>query len=251
MASKEISRAFLLAAGVGTRLKPLTDRIPKCLVPVNGEPMLSIWIQLCEELGIREVLINTHHLANQVEAWAARQVHSPVRIRLVYEAKLLGTAGTVAANRDFLGDDEEFFVFQADTLVHVDFYPIRSFHQSHTGPLTVALFHSPCPWTSGVALVDGRNRITDFEEKPAHPKSDLANAGVYIARQELLRYLPARGYADFAEDIFPRLVGEMRGFVIDGQIFDVGTPEHYEEAEREWPLISSKPIRRTEAVRGS
>ena len=238
--SKEISKAFLLAAGLGTRLKPLTDRIPKCLVPIDGEPMLSIWLRLSEELGIREVLINTHCLADQVEAWAARQAHSPVRIRLVYEPELLGTAGTVAANLDFLRDGEEFFVFYADNLVHVDFGAIGSFHQSHDGPLTVALYHSPYPWTSGVALVDDCNRITGFEEKPARPKSDLANAGVYIARQELFRYLPPQGYADFAEDIFPRLLGRMRGFVIDGRVLDVGTPEHYQEAQREWPVISGK-----------
>lgn len=236
--SRRISKAFLLAGGLGTRLKPLTDRVPKCLVPVNGQPMLSIWLGICEQLGIRDVLINTHHLAGQVEAWAARQTQSPIQIRLVYEAELLGSAGTVAANMDFVRDGDDFFVFYADNLVRTDFEALRIFHQSHDSPLTVALFHSSRPWNCGVASLDEDNRITGFEEKPAQPKSNLANAGVYVGRRELCRFLPARGFADFATDVFPQLIGKMRGFVMSGHVLDVGTPKNYEEALREWPLIA-------------
>lgn len=240
--SQSISKAFLLAAGVGTRLKPLTDRIPKCLVPVDGEPVLSIWLSLCEQLGLREVLINTHHLADQVKAWASRQVGGAVRIRLAYEPELLGSAGTVAANLDFVGDQDDFFVFYADNLVRADFDALLRFHRSHDGPLTVALFHTLSPSNSGIARLDASGHITNFEEKPAHPQSDLANAGVYIARRELGRFLPARGFADFALDVFPRLAGEMRGFVIEGNVLDVGTPESYQETLREWPRFRRKPL---------
>jgi mannose-1-phosphate guanylyltransferase len=241
--SRSITKAFLLAGGLGTRLKPLTDRVPKCLVPVNGAPMLSIWLGICEELGIREVLINTHHLADQVEAWAARQVTSPIRIHLVHEPELLGSAGTVAANMDFVKDEDDFFVFYADNLVHTDFDALKVFHQSHNSPLTVALFHTPRPWNCGIASLDSHSRITCFEEKPAHPQSDLANAGVYVGRRQLYRFLPRQGFADFATDIFPQLIGEMRGFVISGDVLDVGTPENYEETLREWPLLTGKPVK--------
>jgi mannose-1-phosphate guanylyltransferase len=240
--STSISKAFLLAAGLGTRLKPLTDLIPKCLVPVDGEPMLSIWLSLCERVGLREVLINTHHLPDQIEDWAGRQAQKPTKIRLAHEPELLGTAGTVAANRSFVEDEDDFFVFYADNLVSTDFDALTAFHCSHDAPLTVALFHSPRPWSCGIALVDDRNRITGFEEKPARPKSDLANAGVYVARRGLFRFLPPQGFADFATDVFPRLVGEMRGFVIEGCVLDVGTAQNYQEALREWPLVSRRPF---------
>jgi mannose-1-phosphate guanylyltransferase len=240
VSSRSISKAFLLAAGLGTRLKPLTEKTPKCLIPIDGEPMLSIWLGICEQIGIREVLINTHHLADHVEAWAAGRAHSLIRIQLVHEPELLGSAGTVAANMDFVKDEDDFFIFYADNLVHTDFDALKSFHQGHNSPLTVALFHTPRPWNCGVALLDDHSRITCFEEKPAHPKSDLANAGVYVARPELRRFLPTRGFGDFATDVFPRLIGEMRGFVICGHVLDVGTPENYEEALREWPLMSRK-----------
>jgi mannose-1-phosphate guanylyltransferase len=218
--------------------------MPKCLVPVGGKPVLGIWLDLCQELGLREVLINTHHLADQVEAWAASQADNPVRIRLVYERELLGSAGTIVANWNFVEGEEDFFIFYADNLVHMDFNGMLGFHQSHTGLLTVALFHSSHPWNCGIALLDEHNRITGFEEKPACPKSDLANGGIYIARRGIHQFLPTPGYADFAIDVFPRLIGEMRGFVIDGRILDVGTPENYDQALREWPAINREAARK-------
>ena len=233
-----VTKGFLLAAGLGTRLKPLTNSVPKCLVPVDGKPMLSIWLDLCQKLGLRDVLINTHHLAAQVEAWAADQVDKPVRICLVYEPELLGSAGTIASNWGFVEGEEDFFIFYADNLVHMDFDGMIGFHQSHTSPLTVALFHSSRPSNCGIALLDEDNRITGFEEKPACPKSDLANGGIYLARRGIRQFLPMPGYADFAIDVLPRLVGEMRGFVTNGRILDVGTPENYDQALREWPAIT-------------
>ncbi len=242
MQPRNISRGFLLAAGLGTRLKPLTDGTPKCLVPVGGKPLLSIWLDRCQELGLSEVLINTHHLPGQVEAWAARRVHSRVQIRLVHEKQLLGSAGTIAANWDFVKAEEDFFIFYADNLVHMNFDAMTVFHQSHDEALTVALFHSRRPWNCGIAILDEQNRVSAFEEKPAKPKSDLANAGVYLARRGIRRFLPARGYADLAKDVLPHLLGEMRGFPIEGFVLDVGTPENYQEALREWPTLSRAPL---------
>src|SRR5208337_5065186 len=105
----ETVKAFLLGAGLGTRLRPLTDQMPKCLVPINGKPLLEIWLNLCEQCGIQSVLINTHHLAPVVEAWAAAQTSS-TKIKLSYEESLLGSAGTVAANRDFIGNSNDFYI---------------------------------------------------------------------------------------------------------------------------------------------
>lgn len=234
------AKAFLLAAGLGTRLRPLTDEVPKCLVPIHGKPLLSIWLDICERLGIEEVFINTHHLADQVRAWAQQQT-SRVKIRLFHEEVLLGSAGTVAANRDFVGEDGDFFIFYADNLVHVDLEAMKRFHLHHCGILTLGLFHSPRPESCGIATLDASGRIVAFQEKPLRPASDLANAGVYIARRRLFDFLPRQGFADFGRDVIPNLLPEVWGTPLDGYIIDVGTPENYRKALEEWPTISRQP----------
>lgn len=234
------SKAFLLAAGLGKRLRPLTDQVPKCLVPVEGKPLLSIWLELCASLGIREVLINTHHLAEQVHRWAHTQ-QGGVGIHLVHEPELLGSAGTVARNWDFVEGEESFFIFYADNLVHADLDRLKAFHRRHPGLLTVGLFRSPNPRACGVVTLDESGCVTSFEEKPPQPRSDLANAGIYIARQALRQFLPARGFADFGKDIFPGLVGKMWGAVLEGYLLDVGTPENYRKAQQEWSIVDRTP----------
>ena len=231
-----ITKAFLLAAGLGTRLRPLTDHMPKCLVPINGKPLLEIWLNLCEQCGIQSVLINTHHLAPMVEAWAAAQT-SRTKIKLTYEESLLGSAGTVAANRDFIGNSRDFYIFYADNLMSVDLEALASFHFRNDGILTLGLFHSSQPRQCGIVTLDSEQRVVTFEEKPAQPKSDLANAGVFIARRELFNYLPSGGFSDFGKNILPKLVGRMRGYVLNGYLLDIGTPENYQRALAEWPII--------------
>lgn len=231
------SKAFLLAAGLGTRLKPLTNRVPKCLVPIHGKPLLSIWLKICEGLGIREVLINTHHLSNQVQAWAKKQ-RTSIGIHLSHEAELLGSAGTVAANREFVRDEEDFFVFYVDNLVHADLESLKTFHCQHRGLITLGLFQTAAPEVCGIITVDDTGCVTSFEEKPIRPRSDLANAGIYVCRQALLECLPKRGFADFGKDVLPCLVGRMWGTILNGYLNDVGTPNNYRQALRDWPAVS-------------
>jgi len=235
------SKAFLLAAGLGTRLRPLTSKVPKCLLPINGRPLLSIWLETCERLGIEEVLINTHYLADKVQAWALNEKTS-VRIRLSHEPRLLGSAGTVAANRDFVGDAEDFFVFYADNLVHADLESLKTFHCQHQSLITLGLFQTAAPEACGIVTVDNTGCVTSFEEKPVRPRSDLANTGIYICRQAVLEYLPKRGFADFGKDVLPRLVGRMWGTALNGYLIDVGTPDNYRKALEDWPLVSRKSV---------
>jgi mannose-1-phosphate guanylyltransferase len=238
---RNFSKAFILAAGLGTRLRPLTDRIPKCLVPIQGKPLLDYWLDICAQLEIEEVLINTHHLADQVQEWARNQT-GPVAINLVHEKELLGSAGTVAANRDFVREDDNFYIFYSDNLVHAPLNALKSFHLRHTGVLTVGLFRTAEPAKCGIVTLDASGCITSFEEKPTQPKSDLANAGIYIARQSVWDHLPRTGFADFGKDVMPRLVGSMGGCLMGGYLRDVGTPESYRRAQEEWPKISRQAI---------
>jgi len=237
--SGSFAKAFLLAAGLGTRLRPLTDKIPKCLLPIQGTPLLSIWLSACEQLGIEEVLINTHHFAQEVRNWAQQQ-KSTVRIHLFQEENLLGSAGTIAANRNFIGGDDDFFIFYADNLVRANWEALKSFHLRHTGVLTMALFRTPKPASCGIVSLDESGRITSFEEKPADPKSDLANAGIYIARRGLFELLPHRPVMDFGKDVIPGLAGHAWGCLLDGYTLDIGTPENYQRALVEWPIAGGQ-----------
>ena len=230
-------KAFLLAAGLGTRLRPLTETTPKCLVPIKGKPLMEWWLALFAKHGVTEVLVNTHYLADAVRgfigAWNSGGA-SPV-VKEFYEVTLLGSGGTVAANRDFVGDDEDFLICYADNLTDVDLTAFQKFHRTHDGILSMALFNTNRPRECGIAALDESGRIVEFVEKPARPKSNLANAGLYIARKRIFDYLPQdRVPLDFGKDVLPQLIGKMYGWQTEGYLLDIGTIENYEKANREW-----------------
>ncbi len=236
-------KAYLLAAGTGTRLRPLTDHVPKCLVPVGGEPLLGRWLRACRLGGVDEVLVNTHHLPEAVRAFVEGpgRAHG-VRVRQHHEESLLGSAGTVRATRDFVQGEESFFILYADNVTEVNLARLRDWHASHDGLVTVGLFRPPHPERCGVAVLDGQGRVVEFEEKPLRPASPWASAGIFVARRPLLERLDEiatergaeAGALDFGFHVLPRLAarGEARGYRIEEYLMDVGTPEAYAEACR-------------------
>lgn len=225
------AKAFLLAAGLGTRLRPLTDTVPKCLVPVGGKPVLHWWLTICERLGVREVLINTHHHAAQVESFVGSRA-SKMSVTLSHEPELLGSAGTLAANRRFVERENDFWIFYADTLIGADLSPLARLHRSSGADLTLGLFKSPDPKSGGVVELSPEGKILSFEEKPRRPKSDLVAAGAYVGGPKLLAALPS-GQGDLSRDVYPKLMAHACGVVLD-PVIDLGTPESYARAQQEW-----------------
>lgn len=227
-------KAFLLAAGLGTRLRPITETVPKCLVPVGGRPLLAYWMDLLQKHGVSEVLINLHFLPDPVREFV-NEYGGPVKITTVMEDQLLGSAGTLHASRDFVHDEEQFLILYADNLTTVDLTKLLRFNTENPAPLTVGLFHADNPSARGIAELDAAGTIIDFVEKPAEPRSDLAAAGVYVGRRELFDYItPDHVPYDFGGHVMPKLIGRMNGVVIEGYLRDVGTLESLECAEREW-----------------
>src|SRR5262249_34737745 len=165
-------KAFLLAAGTGSRLRPITDQTPKCLVPVDGTPMLDIWLDALDRAGVDEVLINLHHLPDAVRRHAERRTGSP-SVRTTFEAALLGSAGTIRANRQWVEHDEAFLVCYADNLTDFDLRQLINFHDEGDGFASLAVFRSPQPSAGGVVELDRAGRVVHFTEKPARPVSDL------------------------------------------------------------------------------
>jgi D,D-heptose 1,7-bisphosphate phosphatase len=238
LASAGRTRALLLAAGLGTRLRPITDSVPKCLVPIDGEALLDFWVECLIEAGITEARINTHALANVVAAHIHR-VNTDGRLHLLpsYEPILLGSAGTITANADVAERAEEIVIIYADNLSDIDLRPLLSFHRQHGDPLTMVLFRAPNPRACGIAEMDLDSRIVSFVEKPQQPASDLANAGVYVLSATAYREIAEMKALDIGFDVLPKFVGRMRGWVWGGYYLDVGTHEALDRARRESSLV--------------
>lgn len=235
-------KTFLLAAGLGSRLRPLTDQVPKCLVRIAGKPILQIWLELLARHGVREVLINTHHLSEQVYDFAANWSGHP-KLHLSHEVNLLGSAGTLERNWDFVAAEESFLVCYADNLTNMDLGSLVQFHQTHPGSMTMALFLSERPEECGVAEMDEKGLITSFEEKPTAPRSALANAGVYVMRARVHSLLPRIKPSDIGFDLLPRCLGDMYGWRWDGLLKDIGNPLAYAQAQSLWAGKPAAPAR--------
>jgi histidinol-phosphate phosphatase family protein len=228
------ARALILAGGLGTRLRPLTDETPKCLLAIGNRVLLDYWVESLSEAGITEARINNHAHAGQVREYIGR-VNAGGRLRLIesYEPELLGSAGTVTANLDLAEDADEIVIIYADNLSDVDLRPLIAFHRQHDDPVTMVLFRAPNPRACGIAEMDDVGRIVSFVEKPEHPASDLANAGLYVVDAAAYREMAARGARDLGFDVLPGFVGRMRGWLWGGYYLDIGTHEALDRARRE------------------
>lgn len=230
-------RAMLLAAGLGTRLRPLTDTIPKCLVSIKGQALLGIWLERLSQAGIGPFLVNTHYLSERVQTFVAA---SPYRdqVTLVYEDKLRGTAGTLISNLDY-------FEGQDGLLIHADNYCLADFHgflQAHqrrpTGCLmTMMTFRSDTPSSCGIVKLDARGVVVGFHEKVANPPGNLANGAVYLLSAELLQTMAAElsGVVDFSTEVLKKLIGRIYTYETKEILLDIGTPESYELANSRHP----------------
>lgn len=229
-------KAFLLAAGLGTRLRPLTDNIPKCLVPLEGKPLLYYWIRLFERYGIDELLINLHYRPEAVREYI-EQLNTRLKIKLFYEKELMGSAGTVFANKEWIGNDREFIIAYADNLTCLDVESMLNAHKEHKGVMTIGLFKSAKPEECGIVSIGSDGLITGFYEKIKNPPGDLANAGVYIADRKIFDIIGQEGKMDFGFDVLPKLTGRIYGYKINEYFIDIGTPENYSNACRDWRKV--------------
>jgi mannose-1-phosphate guanylyltransferase len=227
-------RAILLAAGFGTRLRPLTNTMPKCLVPIHGQPLLGIWLERLTQAGIGPFLVNTHYLADQVEQFIAT---SPYRdqVTLVHEPTLLGTAGTLMANLDFF-QGEDGLLIHADNYCLADF---REFMEAHSQRppqclITIMAFRTPTPSSCGILELDDQGVVVGFHEKVANPPGNLASAAVYLLSAEFLALAASelRMVADFSTEVIPKLIGRMFIYETIAPFIDVGSPQAYEHANQ-------------------
>jgi mannose-1-phosphate guanylyltransferase len=232
-------KAFLLAAGIGSRLRPITDITPKCLLPIGDRPLLDIWLDEFGRAGVDEVLVNLHHLPDVVRGHLVAR-GAPPGIRTFFEPELLGSAGTLLANRRWVDGEDMFLACYADNLTDFDLRLLIDAHADHGTMATLTLFHSPNPSAGGVVELDTSGRVTGFVEKPAHPTSDLTNAGMYAFHPCVLDEIRDKRPSDIGYDLLPALVGRARAVLVEGYFRDIGTAEAYRRAREEWPARASR-----------
>ncbi len=233
---------LLLAAGFGTRLAPLTNTIPKCLVPINGRPLLDHWMELLSDGGVKDVLVNLHYMPDQVRAYLTH-LRYPLKVTPVFEPKLLGTGGTLLRNRDH-------FRGQPVMLVHADnlsLFDLRAFiARFETRPpdveITMMTFLTDAPETCGIVELDASGIVRAFHEKVPNPPGRLANAAVYILAPSVLDFIATLGKddVDFSTEVLPKYLGRINTYENNVYHRDIGNPESLRRAEMEYPTVAAR-----------
>lgn len=234
-------KAMILAAGEGTRLRPLTLEIPKVLFTIGGRPLIQHQLAWLRSHGIREVAINLHHLGEKIKEFVGNGSRYDMKICYSPEDTLLGTSGGVKRMEQFF--DGTFVVVYGDVLTNLDLSNMVDFHQEEDAVATLAIFEAANPWEVGVVEMDGKGRIQGFEEKPQSrvPSAQsrvLASGGVYVLEKQVLGYIPSQGFSDFAYDVFPKLIEfglGVYGYVLrpEDYLLDIGTWDRYRRANED------------------
>ena len=232
-------RALLLAAGFGTRLLPLTEHLPKCLVPINGRPLLDYWLENLLNHGVEEVLINTHYLAPLVLQFLNQSSWSS-RVTIVHEQRLLGTGGTILKNRA-LFQEEPFIVAHADNLTIFDASKFIKRHAARpTGTeMTAMVFETHDPQSCGIVEIDSNGVVQDFHEKVVNPPGNLANGAVYILEPSVLEWMARldKKQVDFSTEVIPHFLGKL--FTYQNTLYhrDIGTMKSWIESNDDFPVM--------------
>jgi mannose-1-phosphate guanylyltransferase len=212
---------MVLAAGLGTRLRPLTYELTKPMVPVLDRPVMAHILDLLDRHGFEHVIANLHYFPDTIRE------HFGERLAYRFEEELLGTAGGVRACAEFFGE-EPFLVISGDALTDLDLTAFAARHREAGGIATLAVKRVSDTSEYGVVLHDREGRITGFQEKPdpAEALSDLGNCGIYIFDPKIFDYFPDRPFADWANDVFPTLL-------------ENDVPFHIHEVEEYWNDVGS------------
>jgi NDP-sugar pyrophosphorylase family protein len=224
---------MIMAAGVGTRLMPLTSEVPKPMVPMANRPLMESIVQLLAEHGFTEVIANLHYHADSIANHFRESPRPGMKMIYSREDELMGTAGGVKRCEWFL--DDTFVVMSGDALTDVDLTSLIEEHRRKGALATIAVKAVDEVEEFGVVVSDADNRITSFQEKPAQEEalSNQANTGIYIFEPEIFDYIPARQFYDFGKQVFPHLVKINAPFYIavtDDYWCDVGNLGTYRQA---------------------
>lgn len=228
-------KAMIMAAGVGSRLDPLTKSIPKPLIPIANKPVMDILFENLKSIDVCDVVANTYYLADKIID-RYKNNNLGINFNHIKEDNLSGTAGGVKKCQFFFDKDEDFFVLSADGLTNANLLKAMEIHKKSGAIATIGVKSLPMEEIPnfGVVVVDKEGFITEFQEKPTikNAKSNLINTGIYVFKYEIFDYIPENTFYDFAKNVFPKLLNDrqINTFNVDEYWSDIGTLDQYRQS---------------------
>jgi NDP-sugar pyrophosphorylase family protein len=247
-----VVRAMVLTAGRGERLRPLTNRLPKPLIPLDGKPLIHYTLTYLRNCGIREVVMNLHHLGEQIQAYVGDGSPWDLSVSYSRESVLLGTGGGIQKAAPFLVQDV-FVVMNADVVLELDLREVLRFHRRSEAVVTLVLRKDPEVDRYGAIEIDVDNRVRQFLGKipiPRAPWRKLMFTGVHILEPAVFSFMPARSSVFSITDVYIAMIRagqRIMGYEMKGWWTDLGTLERYEEFQR---LLASDGFSLERFVRG-
>ena len=233
---------MILAAGLGTRLRPLTDRLPKPLLPIAGRPMIEYTLGWVAAAGIRDVMINLHHKGDLIRQTLGSGERVGMAISYSEEPVILGTGGGLKRVEGFFGS-EPFLIVNADVLTALDPNAVIRTHATHRPRATLAVRRDPDAATYGALGLDAAGRIRRFLGRGAadEPLEDVMFTGIHVLDPSVLAAIPANRFSPITDEYIAIVErGEpLQGHLSDATWIDIGTPERYQDAQR---LVASGDI---------
>jgi len=235
----KVKKAILLSAGFGTRLRPLTNTLPKCLVPINGKPLLQIWLEQLTKNGIEEFLINSHYLSEQVQAFIEKSEFKSC-VKIFHEPELLGTLGTLKSTLGFW-ENENVLVAHADNLCICSWknFQQKFFSKSDDVLGTMMVFNTDIPKSCGIIEYNAAGLVTNFHEKVESPPSNLANGAIYLFDPRVIQLIEHSTLqeSDISLHLIPKLLDKLNFWQTDGYLRDIGSLESLAKAESDMSKV--------------
>ena len=234
-------QALLLAAGLGIRLKPLTDQLPKCLAPIRGKPLLGIWLKFLVDSGVTKIFINTHYKSALVENFIHESGYAG-RVQLLHEKELLGTAGTLIKFRKQFSK-EPLLMIHADNLSVFPFSEFYQFHLSHSYAANISMmtFDTDDPSNCGIVETNDEGKLLTFYEKVASPPGNRANAAIYWLASDLINNLET-SITDFSTEVLTQQIGHIWCWHNKYYHRDIGNIESLSQAQLDAPVTIDGPV---------
>ncbi len=231
-----LKKAMIMAAGVGSRLEPLSSVVPKPLVPLANVPTMDILVKHLVSFGIKDIVANTFHKAGAIQEHYKKNDFG-VNIEFVREVDLSGTAGGVKKCQFFFEEDQDFIIMSGDGLTDLDLTKAYESHKQSRAIATIVIKQVDKKETFkyGIVVPDERGYVSSFQEKPSveEAKSDLANTGIYIFNYKVFDFIPANAFYDFAKNVFPSILEsglKINTFVHEGYWSDIGSLDQYHQS---------------------
>jgi D,D-heptose 1,7-bisphosphate phosphatase len=230
-------QAVILAGGLGTRMKEVSQDIPKSMMLIGDKPLLEHQINLLRKYGIENIVLIVNHLKEAIQVHFGNGSRWGVEIAYYEEKTPLGTVGGIKACEDHLEDD--FIVLYGDVMVDMNLLLLVEYHFSTKSDCTLVLHPNDHPFDSDLVELDRNNKIVGFHPKPRSDKQyyrNMVNAGLYVMSKRVLNHLERNKKADFGRDIFPLIMSKvsMTGYNTSEYLKDMGTPERLEQVRNDY-----------------